>query len=343
MIPRTPLPAGTRPILALAVSPDDALVACSRANRLSIYDLRGPFRSAELVDPGLVDAGVAAAGWSGAAHEDLIRSLAFARQGDLLASGGFRTVKLWRRPRGALDREIRASQPTRSMAVGPDGKLLALGAADGTIDLLDLAGAAPPKVLAKHDGGVTALAFAPDGGRLYSAGLDRTLRAWTLPGGSAAGKLAAPAEVRALAVLGGGTQLATGDADNVIRVWPTATLVLQPPAAAPKLTSRELRGHNKAITSLAVVPATPILPAVPAVPATSVSAAVAAKPAIPAAPERLLSGGEDGRGSALGFDERKSDSQLRSGRTGHGGRGQPRWPALDVGRRQRCCPALEHR
>jgi WD40 repeat protein len=296
VIPRTPLSASAaRPILALAVSPDDELLACSRGNGLSIYDLRGPRRDAELVDPSL-----ASAGWPGAAHEDLIRSLAFDRQGNLLASGGFRTVKLWWRPRGTFERDIPAGAPARCLAVSPNGQLLAVGTASGTIELHDLVGQAPVKVLSKHDAAVTGLAFAPDGARLYSAGLDHTVRAWDLPAGSAAGKLATPAEVRALAIINGGAQLATGDADNVIRIWITAAIVDKPSTAAPKPQPKELHGHSKPVTSLAVVPATSAIPAIPAIPArpatatTSATDAIAGKPAVPAAAERLLSGAEDG-------------------------------------------------
>ena len=98
---RPPVPPAVRAILATAISPDDELVACSRGNRLFVYDLRGMQLAAEPVDPALANTAGA-----GAAHEDLIRSLAFDRQGTLLAAGGFRSVKLWRRPAAKLAREL---------------------------------------------------------------------------------------------------------------------------------------------------------------------------------------------------------------------------------------------
>ena len=172
VVPRQPLPSAAHPILALAITPDDDYVACSRGNRLAIYDLRGPRMVAELVDPAL-----AASGRPAAAHEDLIRSLAFDHQGELLASSGFRTVKLWRRPHGALEREIPASPAVRAMAVSPNGLLIAIGTQSGAIELHDPTGKQPVKTLAtKHDSAVTGMAFAPDGSRLYSAGLDKTIR-----------------------------------------------------------------------------------------------------------------------------------------------------------------------
>jgi WD40 repeat protein len=246
---RQPLPSAAHPILALAIAPDDDYVACSRGDKLAIYDLRGPRRIAELVDPAL-----AASGHPGAAHEDLIRSLAFARQGDVLASGGFRTVKLWRRPHGALEREIAASLAGRTIAVSPTGMLLALGLQTGAIELHDPTGKQPAKPFpGKHDSAVTGLAFASDGSRLYSAGLDKTIRVWDVATGTQLGKQNTPAEVRALAVLPSGNQIATGEADNVIRIWNISNILKPPSGTASAPAVRELKGHNKPIAALAIV------------------------------------------------------------------------------------------
>jgi len=250
VVPRQPLPAAAHPILALAITPDDDYVACSRGDRLAIYDLRGPRLVAELVDPAL-----AASGRPGAAHEDLIRSLAFDHQGELLASSGFRTVKLWRRPHGALEREIPASPAARAMAVSPNGLLIAIGTQTGAIELHDPTGKQPVRTLAtKHDAAVTGLAFAPDGSRLYSAGLDKTIRVSDVASGTQLGKQSTPAEIRALVLLTGGNQLATGESDNAIRIWNTATILKPPAPGAPTPPVRELKSHYKPITALAIMP-----------------------------------------------------------------------------------------
>ncbi len=247
-IPRGPLLASTRPILALAITPDDAYVACGRGNKLAVYDLRVPRLDGELVDPAL-----ASTGFPSAAHEDLIRSLAFDHQGNFLASGGFRTVKLWRRPRASAQPDIATQEPARCVAISPNGQLLALGTAAGTIELHDPAGKQPVKIFAKHEAAVTGLAFVADGSRLYSAGLDKTIRAWDVASGAAAGKQTTPAEVRALCLLPGGTQVATGEADGVVRIWNTAAFVLAPKAATPQPLARELKGHAKAVAALALL------------------------------------------------------------------------------------------
>lgn len=74
-------------IYAVAISPDNRFIACGRGQTIQIYDLPARKLCAELSDP---DA-------SGKSHLDVVQSLAFGPDGTL-ASGGFREVKLWRRP-----------------------------------------------------------------------------------------------------------------------------------------------------------------------------------------------------------------------------------------------------
>ncbi len=68
---------------------------------------------------------------------------------------------------------------------------------------------------------VTALAFAPDGSRLLSSGLDNTARVWSLE--HVARTHDADTEVTSLSVAGDGS-VAVGTTDNVVRVWHGDTL-----------------------------------------------------------------------------------------------------------------------
>ncbi len=65
-----------------------------------------------------------------------------------------------------------------SMAMSADGKLLAAGGFGGVM-VWDLDTQQRRAVLREHDGGISVLAFSPDGQRLVSVGTDRTLRMWT--------------------------------------------------------------------------------------------------------------------------------------------------------------------
>jgi WD40 repeat protein len=65
------------------------------------------------------------------------------------------------------------------VAFSPDGKLLATGLYNGTIELWSTANWRPAgPVLEGHSGRVTALTFAPGGRTLLSGGVDGTLQLW---------------------------------------------------------------------------------------------------------------------------------------------------------------------
>ena len=176
------MPATVNPILAIAATPDDEFAAFNRGDRLFVVDLRTQRQTAELLDPTLK---------STAAHEDVIRSLAFSPSGDLLASGGLRAVKLWRRPTHRQVAEITASEAVLCQAASADHRLLAQGLASGRIELRPLDSAAVTdtnamRVLTGHESAVTGLAFAPGGVMLYSVSVDKTVRAWDCASGARA-------------------------------------------------------------------------------------------------------------------------------------------------------------
>ena len=66
------------------------------------------------------------------------------------------------------------------VAFSPDGKILAVGCADGSIELwpLDATGQVKPYVVKKHSGLVWMLAFSPDGKTLASGGADNNVVIW---------------------------------------------------------------------------------------------------------------------------------------------------------------------
>ncbi|OXY99569.1 caspase, EACC1-associated type [Streptomyces diastatochromogenes] len=88
-----------------------------------------------------------------------------------------------------LDRVRRIAIPERqrvktlSLTISPDGRTLALGRVDGTIQLWDIAHRSTPRplrTLSGHTGNVDSLTFAPSGRLLASAGSDGKVRLWDL-------------------------------------------------------------------------------------------------------------------------------------------------------------------
>ncbi len=244
-----PLPAGVSPVYAAAISRDGQYAAAGRANRIFVYRVSSGRLLQALADPDLLEAGVPRS--LGRAHRDLVQSLAFSPGVDLLASGGYRTVKLWRRPDSVRKIDLwGAADPVRSLAVSPDEGWAAAGDAGGKITLWELPSGRWVRTLEAHTGAVSQILFGPTGTCLISGSLDGTLRIWDSRNGDLIGQAETPSPIHALALTGQGTQVASGSADGVIRIWPSRCDLAPAASLAPV---REMHAHPLAVTSLASV------------------------------------------------------------------------------------------
>ena len=233
-----PMAESLRAIFAVAITADGQFAACARENRISIYHL---------------PSGRCVADETG--HRDQVNALAWSPDGSLLASGGYRDVKLWRR---TDPRKLSLADAGSRAAFSPDGKWLATAAADGSVKLWTFPDGKLARTLAPADPisapvgsaaveskisrAIAALQFSPDGAKLACAGAGKAITIWNPADGLMLANAEAPAEIAALAWTADGSQLATGGAENVVRIWSAALAPLQ-----------ELKAHTGPITSLAAL------------------------------------------------------------------------------------------
>ncbi|MBI3418318.1 MAG: hypothetical protein HY043_23770 [Verrucomicrobia bacterium] len=246
-----PLPEGLNPIHAVALAADGQFAACSRANQIFIYHLPSGQFITRLTDPQLLKS--EPAGRPGVAHRDFVHALAFDPDGDLLASGGYREVKLWQRARGAEKFRIAAAdrQLVEAITVSPDGKWLATGGADREVKLWNAATGKRAKTFSGHRAAIRCVRFSPDGSRLASASADRTIRVWDLAQGKTIFQATTPSDVNAVAWLGKRGQIVSGHADFLIRAWQLDSVKRE------MILTREFKGHEGPVTSLAAMPLNP--------------------------------------------------------------------------------------
>jgi WD40 repeat protein len=234
-----PLPARVQPIYSVVLTPDGQFAACGRGNQAFVYQVPTGREVCRLVDPALSPVS--------AADHDLIQSLAFNPDGQMLATGGFQNVKLWQRPANGREATLALPAAARALAMSADGRWLAVAGDDHHVRLFELAGMKPGPVLAGHAQPVVAVRFSPDGALLFSASSDGAIRAWRIPTGEAAWQLNIGLPTAALAVIGPGPQLATGGADGKLRVWNPPT---EPASDKKPEPVAELACHAKPITAI---------------------------------------------------------------------------------------------
>lgn len=117
---------------AVALSADGQFVAAGRGNRLWIYHRPTSQPVGELISPG-----------GGSAQRDVVGSLAFRADGQQLAAGGFREIRLWQRIQPAFQRSSGSlvSAATRGPSAMADGSRLVRSNAPGQLELVSSNGA----------------------------------------------------------------------------------------------------------------------------------------------------------------------------------------------------------
>jgi hypothetical protein len=169
------------------------------------------------------------------------------------------SLRFWDVVTGKEVRQIDNDQPFFGLAVSPDGKVLALGTQQ-RVELWDANSGEEVRVLhGPNTSNHRALAFAPDGKMLATAGVGPSISLWEVasgkerhqfrltaesPAGVNSRSPGGPEAVSALAFSADGTILAAGGNDSAIHLWDLLTGEELPPLA----------GHSAPVRALVFTP-----------------------------------------------------------------------------------------
>ncbi len=123
------MPPSLQPVYALTLFPNEARFAVGRGNRVQVIPVTNPQDVSEIIDPELP-----------AAHRDYVNAIAVHPNGQLLATAGYRTVKIWQQDSFQVLEPALLNEPVAAYShsaagdnfavIGQSGRLL-LGNKDG--------------------------------------------------------------------------------------------------------------------------------------------------------------------------------------------------------------------
>jgi WD40 repeat protein len=178
-----------------------------------------------------------------------VASLAFSDDGTNLTAGTLEgAVTTWHRLRQPGVPRLAAGGNFSQAALSPDGHILGLAIARGTVELWDVRRRRQlTKPLTGHTGVVEDVAVSADGGRVAAGGVDQKVLVWDVATGQPIGGPlhGHSARLESVAFAPDGRTLASGSDDGTVILWDLDT---RPTLGEP------LEGHDQPVWSVAFAP-----------------------------------------------------------------------------------------
>ncbi len=159
-------------------------------------------------------------------HAETVRSVAFSKDGKLLAAAGGLParkgeVKIWDVDQRKLLITITGhTDCIYAVAFSPDGKSIATSSYDKLIKLWNIETGKEIRTLKDHIDAVYALEFTPDGKQLISGAADRTVKIWNPATGQRLYTFGEPTDgINTIAIDPTGKLVAAAGIDKSIRIW----------------------------------------------------------------------------------------------------------------------------
>lgn len=254
-------PDRVKPVRAIAVSPDKALVAAGRGNQIHVFDAKSGNHLKTLLDKDVVSADKKPVQ---AAHLSIVESLAFSPDSKQLVSGSFQEIKIWDPVAGELKQKIGGfADRVVALAFSAKGKYLATGGGaateDGEIKVYEMPeGKLAVDIKNCHSDTVFGVCFSPDETKLASCGADKFVKVFEIP----AGKFIKSFEGHTHHVLdvgwmGDGKLLASAGGESPSAISPGAGIIKTWDYEKGEQAKSIANAHTRQITRLLFIGATP--------------------------------------------------------------------------------------
>jgi WD40 repeat protein len=199
----------------MELTPEGLAVADGR-DGLKVWDMHATWKLERTIGTGS----------AGSPLTDRVNALAFTADGETLITGGGEPsrdgeLKVWKMADGSLQQTIRGvhSDAIQALAISPNGKLLATGAADRLAKVVSLDKGVVLKTLEGHTHHVLGVAWKGDNRTLATASMDKVVKIWDATTGERKRSIEGYGrEVTSILTLANTGQWLTTTGDNRVRV-----------------------------------------------------------------------------------------------------------------------------